>query len=196
MDQDSETTLLKLAKEGDRRCFDLLAGQYRGRLLGMLRRMLKNDEDAMDVSQEALFRAWQALPSFRGESAFYTWLYRIALNTARNFVGQRARQMSRVTTSIDAGTRELEHISDALTDTDTPEKLLLRDEVLETIQNACDTLPDELRTAILLREVDGLSYAEISVVMGCPIGTVRSRIFRARESIADALQHLKSGNQG
>ncbi len=192
MDRESEVKLIEMSRDGDRRCFDLLVHEHRGRLLGMLRRILKNDEDALDVSQDALLRAWQALPSFRGDSAFYTWLYRIAINTARNFIGHRTQQMARASSSIYSGSGELEKVFSTLTDGNTPEQLLLRDEVLDTIQNACDALPDELRTAILLREVDGLSYIEIATAMDCPIGTVRSRIFRARDNISDALRRLNA----
>lgn len=191
MDKNSELKLLQRIRAGDHKCFSILAGHYRGRLFGMLRRILKNDEDAMDVTQEALLRAWQAIPSFRGDSAFYTWLYRIALNAAHNFMGHKSQQISRRTNSMSEAPGELEQVYETLTDHSTPEQLLLRDEVLDTIQRACDALPNELRTAILLREVDGLSYAEIADIMDCPIGTVRSRIFRARDTISSALQKLE-----
>jgi RNA polymerase sigma-70 factor (ECF subfamily) len=184
----TDQQLVERVKRGDKAAFDLLVLKYQSRIVNLVSRFVRNPADALDVSQEAFLKAYRALPNFRGESAFYTWLYRIAVNTAKNFLAVQSRRPA----EGDPGTTDIEqNEGDAsLTEHATPENLLLTDEIQATVIAAINALPQDLRTAITLREVEGLSYEEIAVVMECPIGTVRSRIFRAREAIDRELKPL------
>ena len=183
----ADKILVERVKSGDKAAFDLLVLKYQQRIVNLVSRFVRNPADALDVTQEAFIKAYRAMPNFRGESAFYTWLYRIAVNTAKNYLAVQARRPT-----SDQDISEIEQIegNSALKEQATPENLLLRDEIQQTIIDAIENLPDELRVAITLREVDGLSYEEIAAAMDCPIGTVRSRIFRAREAINLELEPL------
>ena len=186
--EDSDTRLVELVQRGDRTAFNVLVLKYQHKVMKLVMRYVRNQAEAEDVTQEAFIKAYRALPSFRGESAFYTWLYRIAINTAKNsLVSSRKRLVDYDLDLQDpddyAGQVLLKH-------SDTPERLLLTDEIRQTVQEAMRSLPDDLREAITLRELDGLSYEEIAEVMECPVGTVRSRIFRAREAIDSKLRPL------
>lgn len=187
-DEIADSVLVEKVQNGDKKAFDLLVLKYQNRVINLVSRYVRDVTDAQDIAQEAFLKAYRALPNFRGDSAFYTWLYRIAINTAKNHVASRARRPQEVQPiGSDDETYDLD---DALKETDTPENLLLTDEIQETILNAIDELPEDLRVAIILREVEGLSYDEIAETMTCPIGTVRSRIFRAREAIDIRLKPL------
>jgi RNA polymerase sigma-70 factor (ECF subfamily) len=185
---ESDQILVKKVQAGDKAAFDLLVIKYQSRIVTLATRFVRNHADALDVTQEAFLKAYRALPNFRGESAFYTWLYRIAVNTAKNYLAVQARRSSKA--QIDY--QEIEQIDegDTLKDLATPEHMLLRDEIQATVISTIENLPEDLRMAITLRELDGLSYEEIADVMECPIGTVRSRIFRAREAIDKQLKPL------
>ncbi|MFK8067507.1 MAG: RNA polymerase sigma factor RpoE [Gammaproteobacteria bacterium] len=184
----ADSVLVEKVQNGDKKAFDLLVIKYQNRVVNLVSRYVRDITDAQDIAQEAFLKAYRALPNFRGDSAFYTWLYRIAINTAKNHVASRARRPQEVQPiGSDDETYDLD---DALKETDTPENLLLTDEIQETILSAIEDLPEDLRTAITLREVEGLSYDEIAEAMTCPIGTVRSRIFRAREAIDVRLKPL------
>ena len=185
---ETDKLLVKRVKRGDKAAFDVLVLKYQQRVVNLVSRFVRNHADALDISQEAFLKAYRALPNFRGDSAFYTWLYRIAVNTAKNFLATQARRSGELSQEIS----EIEQIeaNDALRDKATPERLLLRDEIQATVISAIESLPEDLRTAIMLREVDGMSYEEIAGVMECPIGTVRSRIFRAREAVDKQLKPL------
>ena len=178
---ESDLALIRRVQQGDRSAFDLLVVKYQHKILNLVMRYVRDPADAMDVAQEAFIKAYRAAGSFRGDSAFYTWLYRIAINTAKNhLVSARRRPVGLDVDLQDAET--FDAFSD-LRDIDTPERLALTTEIGEAINKAIADLPDELRTAILLREIEGMSYEEIAQTMECPVGTVRSRIFRAREAI-------------
>jgi RNA polymerase sigma-70 factor (ECF subfamily) len=185
---ETDQQLVARVKRGEKNAFDLLVLKYQSRVVNLVSRFVRNPTDAMDVTQEAFLKAYRALPNFRGDSAFYTWLYRIAVNTAKNFLAVQARRPA----EGDQGTQDIEQNEgdNALTEQDTPEHLLLTDEIQATVIAAIEALPEDLKTAITLREVEGLSYEEIAAVMECPIGTVRSRIFRAREAIDRQLKPL------
>jgi RNA polymerase sigma-70 factor (ECF subfamily) len=185
---ESDQILVKKVQAGDKKAFDLLVIKYQSRIVTLASRFVRNQADALDVTQEAFLKAYRALPNFRGDSAFYTWLYRIAVNTAKNYLAVQSRRSA--DSQIDY--QEIEQIeeSDTLKEQDTPERLLLKDEIQETIISSIENLPEDLRMAITLRELEGLSYEEIAEVMECPIGTVRSRIFRAREAIDKQLKPL------
>ena len=185
---ETDKLLVERVKRGDKAAFDVLVLKYQQRVVNLVSRFVRNHADALDISQEAFLKAYRALPNFRGDSAFYTWLYRIAVNTAKNFLATQARRSGELSQEIS----EIEQIeaNDALRDKATPERLLLRDEIQATVISAIESLPEDLRTAIMLREVDGMSYEEIAGVMECPIGTVRSRIFRAREAVDKQLKPL------
>ena len=180
--------LIERVKRGEKKAFDALVLKYQARIVNLVSRFVRNPADAMDVSQEAFLKAYRALPNFRGDSAFYTWLYRIAVNTAKNHLAVQARRPY----EADLDISEIEQIegNSTLSENATPERLLLKDEIQAVVIKAIDELPDDLRTAISLRELDGLSYEEIAEVMECPIGTVRSRIFRAREAVDKQLKPL------
>ena len=184
----SDKALVQRVKQGDRSAFDLLVAKYQHKILNLIMRYVKDPSEAMDVAQEAFIKAYRAVPSFRGDSAFYTWLYRIAINTAKNHLVAARRRP----TSLDFDLSDSEAFEPfaALRDVDSPEHLALTDEIGEVINQAVEDLPDELRTAILLREIEGMSYEEIAQTMECPVGTVRSRIFRAREAIDKKLKPL------
>ena len=188
-EREVDQLLVERAQGGDQQAFDRLVGKYQRKLGRLLSRFIRDPSEVEDVTQEAFIKAYRALPSFRGESAFYTWLYRIGINTAKNYLVAQGR---RAPTSTGFDTEEAETFEDAsqLRDINTPESVLMSKQIGQTVNAAMDALPDELRTAIVLREIEGLSYEEIAEIMGCPIGTVRSRIFRARESVAAKLRPL------
>ena len=188
-DREVDQQLVERAQKGDRRAFELLVTKYQRKLARLLSRLVRDPAEVEDVTQEAFIKAYRALPSFRGDSAFYTWLYRIAINTAKNYLVAMGR---RAPTSTGFDHEEAEGFEDAeqLRDNATPEGELIGKQIAATVNRALEQLPEDLRTAITLREIEGLSYEEIANVMNCPIGTVRSRIFRARESIAAELRPL------
>ena len=199
-DREVDQELVVRAQRGDKRAFELLVAKYQRKLGRLLSRLVRDPAEVEDVTQEAFIKAYRALPSFRGDSAFYTWLYRIAINTAKNYLVAMGR---RAPTSTGFDHEDAESFEDAeqlrdsatpeaeqLRDAATPEGELLGKQIAATVNRAMDQLPEDLRTAITLREIEGLSYEEIASVMNCPIGTVRSRIFRARESIAAELRPL------
>ena len=188
-EREADQVLVERAQGGDQHAFDLLVSKYQRKLGRLLSRFIRDSAEVEDVSQEAFIKAYRALPSFRGDSAFYTWLYRIGINTAKNYLVSQGRRAP-TTTEFDA--EEAESFEDAgqLRDINTPESLLLSKQIGQTVNLAMESLPEELRTAIVLREIDGMSYEEIAGLMNCPIGTVRSRIFRAREAVAAKLRPL------
>lgn len=187
-DNVTDQELIERVKSGEKKAYDLLVLKYQQRIISLVSRFVRNHSDALDVTQEAFIKAYRALPNFRGESAFYTWLYRIAVNTAKNHLAVQARRPR----GTDYDVSEIEQIegNTALKEQATPENLLLKDELQSVVLKAIEELPEDLKTAIMLREVDGLSYEEIAEVMECPIGTVRSRIFRAREAIDNEMAPL------
>lgn len=180
--------LVERVQQGDKRAFDLLINKYQHRIISLVGRYVSDPAEAMDVAQEAFIKAYRAIDRFRGDSAFYTWLYRIAINTAKNWLVARKRRPP--STDIDAADAEQYDIDSRLKEQGTPENELLREEIKSTVFQAIAGLPDDLRTAIMLRELEGMSYEDIAVTMDCPIGTVRSRIFRAREAIDEKLRPL------
>ncbi|MET0346193.1 MAG: RNA polymerase sigma factor RpoE [Casimicrobiaceae bacterium] len=188
-DREVDQLLVERAQRGDKRAFELLVVKYQRKLGRLLSRLVRDPAEVEDVTQEAFIKAYRALPSFRGESAFYTWLYRIGINTAKNYLVAMGR---RAPTSTGFDHEEAENFEDAeqLRDNATPENELIGKQIAATVNRAMEQLPEDLRTAITLREIDGLSYEEIAAAMDCPIGTVRSRIFRAREAIAAELRPM------
>ncbi len=188
--ESSDQELVARVQKGDKKAFDILVRKYQHRIAKLISRYIQDPSEVLDVSQEAFIKAYRALPKFRGDSAFYTWIYRIAINTAKNHLVAQGRRPQSVDIDADDGMRY--EVIPGLRDNATPERLILRDEIEQVIFKAIEELPDDLRTAITLRELDGLSYEEISEAMGCPIGTVRSRIFRAREAIDSRLRPLLS----
>ena len=185
---DNDQQLVQRVQKGDKSAFDLLVLKYQHRVLKLVGRFVSDAAEAQDVAQEAFLKAYRALPSFRGDSAFYTWLYRIAINTAKNtLVSNRRRPID---FDLDLQDPEQYDRQARLKEVDTPEGVLLTDEIREVVERAMQQLPEDLRTAIVLREIEGLSYEEIAEAMDCPVGTVRSRIFRAREAIDKKLQPL------
>jgi RNA polymerase sigma-70 factor (ECF subfamily) len=188
-DREVDQQLVERAQRGDKRAFELLVAKFQRKLGRLLSRLVRDPGEVEDVTQEAFIKAYRALPNFRGDSAFYTWLYRIAINTAKNYLVALGRRAP-TTTEFDHEEAESFEDADALRDSATPEAELLTREIATTVNRAMEALPDDLRTAITLREIEGLSYEEIASVMNCPIGTVRSRIFRAREAIAAELRPL------
>jgi RNA polymerase sigma-70 factor (ECF subfamily) len=192
-EREIDQVLVERAQSGDQHAFDLLVTKYQRKLGRLLSRFIRDPAEVEDVSQEAFIKAYRALPSFRGDSAFYTWLYRIGINTAKNYLVAQGRRAP-TSTEFDSEEAETFESADQLRDINTPESLLLSKQIGETVNGAIDALPEELRTAIVLREIEGLSYEEIASMMDCPIGTVRSRIFRAREAVALKLRpHLDTG---
>jgi RNA polymerase sigma-70 factor, ECF subfamily len=189
-DNGADKQLVERVQRGDKQAFDLLVLKYQHRIIKLVSRYIRDPSDAMDVAQDAFLKAYRALPNFRGESAFYTWLYRIAINTAKNYLVMQSRHLLETEVIPENEEGEQFEIESTLKEYSTPENMVLTDEIQATIVAAIDDLPDDLRTAILLREVEGLSYEEIANVMGCPVGTVRSRIFRARESVDNRLKPL------
>ncbi len=188
-DSITDSELVARVQHGDKTAFDLLVLKYQHRIVKLVGRYVREPADALDVTQDAFIKAYRALPNFRGESAFYTWLYRIAINTAKNHLVAAARRPSDVDLGSNEDGEQFE-IEDLQATIETPERLLLTEEIRLTVIDAIEKLPDDLRTAIMLREIDGLSYEEIATAMDCPIGTVRSRIFRAREAIDLRLKPL------
>lgn len=187
--KDTDLILVERVRNGDKRAFELLVEKYRRRVVRLLSRMVRDPEEVEDIAQEVFLKAYRALPQFRGESAFYTWLYRIAVNTAKNYLAALNRNMPTVS---DVVGEEEEGGEERYTapDIDTPDAHLLSKQIAYAVNEAVEALPQELRTAITLREIEGMSYEEIANFMGCPIGTVRSRIFRAREAIAAKLRPI------
>jgi len=186
-DREVDRQLVERAQRGDKKAFELLVVKYQRKLARLLSRFIRDSSEVEDVTQETFIKAYRALPTFRGDSAFYTWLYRIGINTAKNYlvaVGRRAPTM----TGVDNEEAEDIEQGEQLKDLNTPENQMISRQVAETVNSTLQELPEELRTAITLREIDGLSYEEIAQIMNCPIGTVRSRIFRAREAIAERLR--------
>ncbi|MCK5918433.1 MAG: RNA polymerase sigma factor RpoE [Cocleimonas sp.] len=186
----TDLELVRRVQAGDKKAFDVLVLKYQQKVVNLVNRYMHDQDLSMDVAQEAFIKAYRGLKNFRGDSAFYTWLYRIAINTAKNHLVSKARRMP--ATDIDAQEAEQYEGADALRHVDSPEHEALKEEIHRTINAAIEALPDDLRTAITLRELEGLSYEEIATTMDCPIGTVRSRIFRARESIEKELKPLVS----
>jgi RNA polymerase sigma-70 factor (ECF subfamily) len=186
--EDSDAKLVEMVQRGDKAAFNVLVLRYQHRVLKLVTRYLRDPVEAEDIAQEAFIKAYRALPSFRGESAFYTWLYRIAANTAKNVLVSSRRRL--VDYNLDMQDPEDYAAQVLLKDGDTPEGMLLTEEIRQTVTAAMEQLPDDLREAITLRELEGLSYEEIAEVMECPVGTVRSRIFRAREAIDKKLRPL------
>jgi RNA polymerase sigma-70 factor, ECF subfamily len=184
----ADLALIKRVQQGDRSAFDLLVLKYQHKIVKLIMRYVRDPSEALDVAQEAFLKAYRAAPSFRGESAFYTWLYRIAINTAKNHLVALARKP--ISYDLDTQDPEQSSILNELRELDTPEGLAQSEEIRMTINRVIRDLPEELRTAILLREIEGMSYEEIAQTMECPVGTVRSRIFRAREAIDKAISPL------
>lgn len=188
-EREADQLLVERAQKGEQKAFDTLVAKYQRKLGRLLARFIRDPSEVEDVTQEAFIKAYRALPSFRGDSAFYTWLYRIGINTAKNYLVAQGRRAP-TSTSFDSEEAESFEDADQLRDINTPESLLHSKQIGETVNAAMEALPEELRTAIVLREIEGLSYEEIASIMDCPIGTVRSRIFRAREAVAARLKPL------
>jgi len=193
-ERDIDQQLVLRAQRGDKRAFELLVVKYQRKLGRLLARFIRDPAEVEDVTQEAFVKAYRALPAFRGDSAFYTWLYRIGINTAKNYLMALGR---RAPTSTEVEAQDAEGFEDGeqLRDINTPESMLLSKEIAATVNATIEELPEELRTAIQLREIEGMSYEDIARIMDCPIGTVRSRIFRAREAIAERLRPLLDTRQ-
>ncbi len=187
-EQVNDQQLVKKVQQGDNRAFDLLVKKYQHKVMSLISRYVKQPGDVADVAQEAFIKAYRALPNFRGDSAFYTWLYRIAVNTAKNHLVSQGRKPP--ASDIDAEEAEYYEGGAALKDSASPESHMLTDEIRNVVIKTIEGLPDDLRQAITLREIEGLGYEEIALEMDCPIGTVRSRIFRAREAIDNQLRPL------
>ncbi|WP_417579455.1 RNA polymerase sigma factor RpoE [Nitrincola sp.] len=194
MSKDSQVSadqlLVERVQAGDKTAFDLLVKKYQHKIIGLISRYIYDHHEAMDVAQEAFIKAYRALPNFRGDSAFYTWLYRIAINTAKNYLVARGRRPP--DTDIDADDAQYFEADSDLRQIENPENALYRDELQRVINQVLDRLPEDLRVALTLREFEGMSYEEIAKVMDCPVGTVRSRIFRAREAIDNEIAPLLS----
>jgi RNA polymerase sigma-70 factor (ECF subfamily) len=191
-DKSIDQALVERVQQGDKSALDILVRKYQHKVAKVIARYIRDQDEVMDVSQEAFIKAYRALPNFRGDSAFYTWIYRIAINTAKNHLVARKRRLP----TIDVDIQDAEQFDgeSALKEYATPEQLLQRDQVESTVLKAVDQLPDDLRTAITLREIDGMSYEEIAEAMDCPVGTVRSRIFRAREAVDKMLRPVMGSN--
>lgn len=190
-EQDIDQQLVERVQQGDQAAFEVLVKKYQHKIMSLISRYVKQPGDVPDVAQEAFIKAYRALPNFRGESAFYTWLYRIAVNTAKNYLVSRGRKPP--STDIDAQDAEFMDDGHGLKDIASPESQILSEEIRAVVLEAIEALPDDLKQAITLRELDGMGYEEIAVTMDCPIGTVRSRIFRAREAIDKKLKPLLEG---
>ena len=192
----SDLSLVRRVQSGDKGAFDALVRKYQHKLVKLVMRYVRNPAEAEDIAQEAFIKAYRALPQFRGDSAFYTWLYRIAINTAKNAVVSRDRSPIEYNIDRNDATEESYEMQGRMKDSETPEGLVLTDEIRRTVNAAIEALPEDLKTAIVLRELDGLSYEEIAAAMDCPVGTVRSRIFRAREAIDRRLREVFEGGLG
>jgi len=190
--KNTDQQLVDRVFKGDKHAFDLLVLRYQHRILGLIGRFIRDPVEVEDVTQEAFIKAYRALPKFRGDSAFYTWLYRIAINTAKNYMVARGRRPP--STDVDVEDAEFMEGNAALTDIETPEAAQEKEDLQRVINEAIDELPEDLRTAFTLREFSGLSYEEITDIMGCPVGTVRSRIFRAREALDKKIRPLLDGS--
>ena len=188
-ERDVDAELVSRVQAGDKQAFDLLVIKYQRKIMRLLSRMIRDPAEIEDVAQEAFIKAYRALPQFRGDSAFYTWLYRIAINTARNWLAANKRAPS-TPSAFENEEGETFNESDVLTDGSNPESEMASRQIAETVNKAINDLPEEVRNAIVMREIDGMSYEDIAESMNCPIGTVRSRIFRAREAIATRLRPL------
>ncbi|MDH4093943.1 MAG: RNA polymerase sigma factor RpoE [Betaproteobacteria bacterium] len=188
-EREVDRQLVERAQRGDKHAFELLVLKYQRKLGRLLARFIRDPAEVEDVTQEAFIKAYRALPAFRGDSAFYTWLYRIGINTAKNYLMALGRRAP-TSTEVEAGEAEGLEDGEQLRDINTPESVLLSAEIARTVNATIEELPEELRTAIQLREIEGMSYEDIARIMECPIGTVRSRIFRAREAIAERLRPL------
>jgi RNA polymerase sigma-70 factor (ECF subfamily) len=184
----SDSLLVERVQQGDKSAFDILVGKYQHKIIKLVGRYVRDPDEAMDVAQEAFIKAYRALGSFRGDSAFYTWLYRIAINTAKNYLAAARRRPEDF--NMDLQDPEQYELHGRLSSMDTPEGNVLSEEIRQTVNAAIEALPEDLRTAIILREMEGMSYEEIATTMECPVGTVRSRIFRAREAIDKQLKPL------
>ncbi len=187
-EREVDQELVERVQRGDKKAFDLLVLKYQQKVASLVSRYIRDQSETLDVTQEAFIKAYRALPNFRGESAFYTWLYRIAINTAKNFLVAQGRRPPG--SDLDADTAEQLDVGVRLREQATPERHLLTDELARTVSQAINDLPEDLRTAITLRELEGLSYGEIAKAMDCPVGTVRSRIFRARAAIEERMKPL------
>ena len=194
-DREIDRQLVERAQRGDKQAFELLVEKYQRKLARLLSRFIRDPAEVEDVTQEAFIKAYRALPAFRGDSAFYTWLYRIGINTAKNYLMAMGRRAP-TSTEVEAEEAEGFEEGEQLRDINTPESLLLSNEIAETVNATIEKLPEELRKAIQMREIEGMSYEDIAQAMDCPIGTVRSRIFRAREAIAEQLRPLLGTQQG
>jgi len=189
-ERETDQLLVERVQKGDKRAFDLLVGKYQHKIVSLISRYVSDHAEAQDVAQEAFIKAYRAIGRFRGESAFYTWMYRIAINTAKNYLVSQSRRPP--SSDIDAQDAEQFQVETRLKDRGSPEHELLKEEIERTIHEAIAELPEDLRVAIALREMEGMSYEDIATTMDCPIGTVRSRIFRAREAIDGRLRPLLS----
>lgn len=189
----TDQQLVARVQKGDKRAFDLLVLKYQHRIFSLIARYIRNSDEVQDVAQEAFIKAYRALPNFRGDSAFYTWMYRIAINTAKNYLAARQRRPP----GVDIDIEDAEHFEGDfhLKDIASPESILFGNELKQVVELAIGNLPEDLRTAVTLREFDGLSYEDIAAVMDCPVGTVRSRIFRAREAIDKQVKAQMNGEQ-
>ena len=193
--EESDLSLVQRAQRGEAGAFDALVRRYQHKVVKLVMRYVRNPTEAEDIAQDAFIKAYRALPRFRGDSAFYTWLYRIAINTAKNSLASRSRNP--VQLDADGGDDDdRPGLEERMIDAATPEALALTEEIRATVTAAIDQLPDDLRTAIMLRELEGLSYEEIAKTMDCPVGTVRSRIFRAREAVDERLREIFDGGLG
>ena len=188
-DREADQILVERVQQGDKQAFGLLVSKYQRKLVRLISRLIRDPAEVEDVAQEAFIKAYRALPGFRGESAFYTWLYRIGINAAKNYLAARGRRAPTVT-EYDSEEAETFDDGELLRDQNTPERILMSKQIGATVNAAMEALPEDLRNAIVLREIDGLSYEEIAQIMDCPIGTVRSRIYRAREAISEKLKPL------
>ncbi|MDR5885288.1 RNA polymerase sigma factor RpoE [Vreelandella janggokensis] len=187
---ETDQQLVERAQKGDTRAFDLLVKKYQHKIIGLIGRYVHDHAEVHDVAQEAFIKAYRALGKFRSESAFYTWMYRIAINTAKNHLVSRGRRPPG--SDLDISDAEIVDQSGRLADAESPEASIARDQLEAAVYEAIEKLPDDLRTAITLRELDGLAYEDIAQVMQCPVGTVRSRIFRAREAVDEHIRPLMS----
>jgi len=194
-DKEVDQQLVERVQRGDKHAFDLLVSKYQRKLGRLISRFVKDSAEAEDVTQEAFIKAYRALPGFRGESAFYTWLYRIGINTAKNYL-LSAKRRAPTSTQFDAEEAEGFEEASLLREVTTPENELMSKQVVGVVQASLQQLPEDLRSALTLREIEGLSYEEIASVMNCPVGTVRSRIFRAREAVAENLRPLLETSKG